>query len=90
MYVLGSGERLTRKALILGAANKDGGAHVDKRLSDEYEGLSRDGAVGQFIYSTDGKSGEIPSYEAHFVGIRQIAHELLNSTELLELAKAGQ
>ena len=32
-------ELITRKQLILAAANKDGGAHVDHRRTDEYQRL---------------------------------------------------
>jgi len=31
---------LSRKRIILSAANQDGGAHVDCKLSDDYESLT--------------------------------------------------
>ena len=83
VYVLGSGARLSRRKIVLTAANKDGGAHVDSTLSPEYEALARQGAVGYFVSSTEGKTNEQPFTEAHFVAVRQMAYELLNSPELL-------
>ena len=83
VYVLGSGERLSRKKIVLTAANKDGGAHVDSALTPEYEALSRQGAVGYLMSSVGGNINEQPFTDAHFVAVRQMAYELLNSPELL-------
>jgi hypothetical protein len=41
--------RLSRKDIVLTATNKDGGAHVDQKLTPAYEMLAADGAVGSFI-----------------------------------------
>jgi hypothetical protein len=83
VYVLGSGARLSRKKIVLTAANKDGGAHVDSALTPEYEALARDGSVGYFVSSMRGKTNEQAFTEAHLVAVRQMVHELLNSPELL-------
>jgi len=83
VYVLGSGARLSRKKIVLTAANKDGGAHVDSALTSEYEALARQGAVGYLMTSTGGNANEQPFTDAHFVAVRQMAYELLNSPELL-------
>lgn len=83
VYVLGSGERLSRKKIVLTASNKDGGAHVDSALAPEYEALSRKGAVGHLMSSVQGDVSEQPFTDAHFVAVRQMAYELLNSPELL-------
>mgnify|MGYP000874810705 CR=1 FL=1 len=85
VYVLSSDIRISRKKIILDAANKDGGAHVDLALSDEYEKLSEVGALGVFTSYRENMIEERPIDNAHLVGIRQIAYELLNSPELLTL-----
>ena len=40
---------LTRRAIVLGAANTDGGAHVDEQLSPDYAALADEGAAGSFV-----------------------------------------
>ncbi len=86
VYVLGSGARLSRKHIVLTAANKDGGAHVDSALTPEYEALAQHGALGYFLSSVGGNTNEEPFTDAHFVAVRQMAYELLNSPELLRCA----
>lgn len=39
---------LTREDIILAAANKDGGAHVDEKLEPNYERLAASGALGMY------------------------------------------
>lgn len=85
VFVLDSQTRLSRRKIILSAANQDGGAHVDKKLSKEYEALSADGAIGHFSYTNGDKTVQKPITETHFVAIRQMAHELLSSPELIAL-----
>ncbi|MFA6052678.1 MAG: hypothetical protein WC762_08810 [Methylobacter sp.] len=82
VFVLDPQTRLSRRKIILSAANQDGGAHVDASLSKEYEALSSDGAIGHFTYGSNGKEVHQPITDAHFVAIRQMAHELLHSPEL--------
>lgn len=84
VYVLGSGARLSRKKIVLSAANQDGGAHVDSSLTPEYQNLARDGSVGYLVSSSGGKTNVHPSTNAHFVAVRQMAYELLNSPDLLK------
>ncbi len=74
---------ITRKKIVLAAANKDGGAHVDTKLTKEYEALSKEGAVGVFSYAPEGKSE--PFEDAHFVSLRQMAYEVISSPELNKL-----
>lgn len=83
VYVLGSGARLSRREIVLTAANKDGGAHVDSALTPEYEALAQHGSVGYFMSSMRESTNEQPFTDAHFVAVRQMAYELLNSPELL-------
>lgn len=86
VYILG-GVRATRKSLVLAATNKDGGAHVDSDLTTDYETLMTTGERGWFHYSpTNAQDNFQPVMDAHFVYLRQMGFELLNSPELLNLA----
>ncbi len=76
---------ISRKDIVLAAANKDGGAHVDATLSIEYKTLAQDGAIGTFIYQTAGLRIETPIRDAHLVSLRQLGYELLHSPELLKI-----
>ncbi|RJG02777.1 hypothetical protein [Noviherbaspirillum sedimenti] len=81
------GHRISRRDIVLAAANKDGGAHVDLKLTPQYEALAQDGSVGAFIYETQGKMNEAPIEDAHLVSLRQLGYEVLHSPELQALAK---
>ena len=78
VYVVGPGP-MTRKDLVLAAANKDGGAHVDAALTAEYESLF---TMYQRV-AADG--GETPVTDVQLVGLRQLGFELLHSPELRAL-----
>lgn len=70
----------TRKSITLAAANKDGGAHVDKKLNSEFEELLE----GLFTFSRTGENPvELDNH--HFIALRVFANELLNSEEVQEL-----
>lgn len=88
VYMLNLETRLTRKNIVLCAANKDGGAHVDSSLSPEYEVLAQDGTAGALVDQRGGETSAQPFTDAHLVAIRQMGHELLNSPELLSLVKS--
>ena len=66
----------SRRKLVLYAANKDGGAHVDHELDDRYERL-RDGSGLGWIASSPTGEGPIPN--AIPFSIRQIAFEVLET-----------
>ena len=76
---------LTRKDVVLTAADRDGGAHVDSRLTPEYERLAADGALGSLVRSD---SVEIPITNGHLMALRQIGYEVLHSPDLIALAQA--
>ncbi|MEB6539616.1 hypothetical protein MXM81_11010 [Serratia plymuthica] len=89
VIVLNQETKITRKKLILSAANQDGGAHVDSTLDPVYEALKKEGAFFKQMYLKDGvyvltdkQPGEI-----HFMSLRQLGHEILNSQELISLCK---
>lgn len=56
VFVLLDGTRITRKDIALAAANKDGGAHVDPKLTSEYEAISKPGALFAFYHRAEGVS----------------------------------
>jgi hypothetical protein len=85
VYIYGQ-VQVTRRSLILGAANKDGGSHVDKKLTKEYEALMLGGIRGWFHYSPTSDHRFQPVMNEHFLYIRQMGFELLNSPELLALS----
>jgi len=68
---------LTRKDLVLAVCNKDGGAHIDRRLDKAYADLARFGSLG-WIFEVDGVQVE-PATPPELTGVRQIAHEVLKS-----------
>ncbi len=81
------GEKYCRKTIILSAANKDGGAHVDRQLERYYEALCGGkygiGITGNNI-SIDGRAPYeqgVTHYaqNAHLALIRQFSHEILAS-----------
>lgn len=75
---------ITRRDIVLAAANKDGGAHVDAELTVEYEELARPGAAGTF--SVGGPDADMqPFVQAHLVALRQLGYEILNSVDLIAL-----
>ena len=88
VYVLDR-HRITRKKIVLTAANKDGGAHIDKKLTKEYDTLANEGVVGKLIYHVNGNYIEHSFDDAHYVSLRQMAYEILNSPELKKLVENG-
>jgi hypothetical protein len=80
------GQRYSRRMIILSAANKDGGAHVDGELEKYYEVL----CAGEYAFGITGNleyAGEPPFPQgitqhpknAHLALIRQFAHETVAS-----------
>ena len=81
-----AGTNHSRRKIVLSAANKDGGAHVDSDLEQYYEFL----CGGQYSFGITGNleyDGPAPFPQgvtifpknAHFALIRQFAHEILSS-----------
>ena len=67
---------LTRRDLVLTAANQDGGAHVDPALDETYRRLAKENSLGWKVVDKD---GEHPIPLAERAAIRQIAHEVLRT-----------
>jgi len=75
---------ITRRSLVLAAADKDGGAHVDAALTKEYEALIVN--FGEIVTTyADGTEARFAVDNAHFMALRQIAYEILNSPDLAAL-----
>ena len=74
----------TRKDLILTMSNKDGGAHVDPKISKAYKHITMLGSMG-WKFVVDGTELKL-STKIELASVRQIAHEVLKSLkdELLE------
>lgn len=78
--------RLSRRKIVLAAANQDGGAHVDESLNSDYKYLMSPGFSGIFISNAEGNSKQTPIAESHYVALRQMAFEILSSKELIEIS----
>jgi len=76
IFVDNKGNRFSRKTLVLVIANKDGGAHIDPELDNDYVELIKKNSLG-WIYGNDLESG--PLENASFAAIRQITHEVLKT-----------
>jgi hypothetical protein len=80
---------ISRNDIILGAANKDGGAHVDELLAPDYEFLAQIGAYrineGE-IELANGKVVQLPQVEnIHLLHLRQMGYEVLHSPHIWAL-----
>lgn len=85
VFILDPDTWVSRKDVVLDAADKDGGAHVDAALTPVYARLVESGDLGFFV----GEHGkQIPISGHHYVALRQMGHELLNSPALLALTAA--
>jgi len=75
----------TRKDVVLAAANKDGGAHVDPTLEEFYKHLvaEGEGAVGMIVHVTpiQGHREQLKAENTHLAMIREFTFEVLESAE---------
>lgn len=67
----------SRKDIVLSLANKEGGAHVDKKLDKKYSDLRKNNTLGWHDVTSDGK--QAPSADQVPATMRQIAHETLKT-----------
>lgn len=72
------------KDLVLSAANKNGGAHVDK--PDAKLQALQEGFWIKTVTHTDGTRRTEPLADTHFRMLRRFAEELLSSKDLRRLA----
>lgn len=76
--------RISRRDIILTAANKDGGAHVDSTLTSEYEAVSTMWRMVGRDEAGNLREATLDGY--HLLALRRFGLEALNSEELLALA----
>ncbi len=77
--------KITRKDLVLGAANKDGGAHVDVALEPQYEQVLAGLGWSMRISPDNESSQSVPCRHDHLAALRQMRYEVLNSPQLARL-----
>lgn len=82
---LNSGVMLSRKAMVLSVANKDGGAHVDPEIDEAYSRLVNNGS-GLVAYT---QQGPTPIEDLEKVCLRHIAFEVLNSIRPVMAKRVG-
>ena len=75
--------RIRRKDIVLCAADRDGGAHVDPRLTAEYHAL----VEGLWRGTKGPPHTEISVLDDQFVLLRQMGYEVLNSPDLVALTE---
>ena len=86
----------SRKDLVLAAANKDGGAHVDLDEPPSYGAIKKvtKGGFYPAVFDYRVESDEpmkewemtlVSHEDSHLAAIRQMAYELLNSADLTDL-----
>ena len=71
------GTYLTRKDVVTYVANKDGGAHIDKKLPEKYADISRKNTLGWSHRSSGQDTKDIMG--AELASVRQITHEVLKT-----------
>ena len=75
-----NGITLTRKELVLIAANKDGGAHVESNLPPKYQAIKNENFIELRVNFQKESFENVPLYSS----ICQIGWELLKSIEIIE------
>jgi hypothetical protein len=75
----GGKTHVSRKTMVLGAANKQGGAHVDPKLSGEFKRLAEDGAFLHLVQVIDGVEVSQPTLDIHVTNLRDMAFEITHS-----------
>jgi hypothetical protein len=88
VWILRPEIKVTRRDIILAATNKDGGAHVDEKLSIQYEDLAAPGAGGFFAYRDRPDIAPQPLMDAHLISLRQMGYEVISSDGLRSLLRA--
>lgn len=88
VFIAAGMQRYSRKELVLNAANKDGGAHVEEKFNKKYHDLSNEWSRGIFVFiDGEGEFHYEPMLNNHLTCLRQMAFELLHSPELTKLAE---
>lgn len=81
---------INRKDLVLAAANKDGGAHVDAMLNERYQFIEQGAGWSMNVNPPNGSSIVVRATNGHLASLRQMGWEALHSPELLRLSRKGR
>ncbi|MBA3610292.1 MAG: hypothetical protein H0W54_02565 [Rubrobacter sp.] len=87
IVLFAEGTRYSRRDIVLGVAEQEGGAHVAATPTAEYEKLMTPGLMWNLVEVANGVETITPAADVRFKYVRQMAYELLNSPELLKLAE---
>ncbi len=87
VVLVAEGTRYSRRDIVLGVANQEGGAHVAPEPTAEHQKLMTSGLTWDLVEVNDGVETITPAADVRFKYVRQMAYELLNSPELLKLAE---
>ncbi len=87
VVLFAEGTPYSRRDIVLGVAEQEGGAHVAAAPTAEYEKLMRPGLLWDKVVVSGGVETITPLADIRFRYVRQMAYELLNSPELLKLAE---
>jgi len=71
-----NGNKFSREYLILSICDKDGGAHIDSELKEDYIEIKKNNSIGWKFFA-NGKENPITDIE--LVSVRQIAYELIKT-----------
>ena len=85
VFILDPNAWVSRREIVVTAADKDGGAHVDAALTPTYERLVGEGGELGICVDEDGRESPITGH--HYVALRQMGYELLESPGLRDLTR---
>ena len=80
-----TGIDIFRRDLVLWAANKDGGAHVDPELPKAYEYLESGAGWAINLFPDNAAPSTETFKNAHLAALRQMTYEVLNSPDIQQL-----
>lgn len=80
---------ISRRDVVLYAANKEGGAHVDTRVDSLLEWMLQGGTWMITNYPENGEPTSFPFENMLSAALRQITYEVLNSPGVIGLATGG-
>ncbi len=74
---------LTRRTLVMGLANQDGGAHIDPVLDETYAHITRPSGLGwsEGYIGPEGSFFQQTTTRFDLITMRQIAHEVIRTLE---------
>jgi hypothetical protein len=81
--------KLSRKELVCSAADKDGGAHVDKKLNEEYDDYITGGHL-QITVKSKGVIKKASAEDIHLFALRTMGNEVLKSPDILGMLTSSK